>query len=370
MFVENPEVTLEEEGHGFPEGAGRNGGIEWSITVNAQGDDGKQYWIDTGMVGYRNMNILLPSSGISEGADMGFMAVRWQPGKVVQPAGSAYKIADFPPVGAMTFQSHPENSITIERSKNQVAVSLGHSQFICKDDNTWHYLVEDPEKGIKAELVHAGVGFPMWYHNKKKLEAYTTHSIGGGYFWPGTVEGTLTIEGREVRIHGKGGRQRYYAKDYCSDEVGGWHDWTWFHFDEVFGCLDEMKRSKHKVMSLHLIDENQFLPDGSFNIEHHDWAYLRELGVFIPTRYKVTVETEAGFLEMAADVVGTYCWAVTEVPDSPFAMLDFDKLDGTFTYNDGRKRTLTNGRGGTVIRQWRPYPNIYDWFIPEITGAK
>ena len=77
MFVENPEVTLEEEGHGFPEGAGRNGGIEWSITVNAQGDDGRQYWIDTGMMGYRSMNILLPSSGISEGADMGFMAVRW-----------------------------------------------------------------------------------------------------------------------------------------------------------------------------------------------------------------------------------------------------------------------------------------------------
>ena len=370
MFVENPEVTLDEEGHGFPEGAGRNGGIEWSITVNAQGDDGRQYWIDTGMVGYRNMNLLFPSGGDSQGADMGFMAVRWQPGKVVPAAGSAYKIADFPPVGAMTFQGHPEDSITIERSKNQVVVSLGHSQFVCKDDNTWHYRVEDEEKGIKAEFVHAGVGFPMWYHDKKKLEAYTPHSIGGGYFWPGTVEGTLTIEGREIRISGKGGRQRYYAKDYCSDEVGGWHDWTWFHFDELFGCLDEMKRSKHKVMSLHLIDENHFLPDGSFDIEHHDWAYLRELGVFIPTRYKVTVETEAGFLEMTADVVGTYCWGVTEVPDSPFAMLDFDKLDGTFTYKDGRKRTLTNGRGGTVIRQWRPYPNIYDWFIPEITGAK
>ena len=47
---------------------------------------------------------------------------------------------------------------------------------------------------------------------------------------------------------------------------------------------------------------------------------------------------------------------------APFAMLDQDNLRGTFTYKDGRKRTLTNGVGGNMVRQWRPYPS----FIPDI----
>jgi len=45
-------------------------------------------------------------------------------------------------------------------------------------------------------------------------------------------------------------------------------------------------------------------------------------------------------------------------PDSPTTLLDWDKVDGTFTYRDGRTRTLTNGLGGTLIRQWKPYPSV------------
>jgi hypothetical protein len=171
------------------------------------------------------------------------------------------------------------------------------------------------------------------------------------------------MDGREIKIKGKGARQRYYASDYSSEEVAAWHDWPWFHFDEVFGCLDDMKMTKHKVMGIYLADEKQYFSDGDFDIEHQDWAYLPQLGAFIPTRFKMTIEMEAGVLEVTADTVGTYVWATTEPPDSPFAMLDWDNLKGAFTYKDGRKRTLTNGRGGSMIRQWRPYPS----FIPVIT---
>jgi hypothetical protein len=37
--------------------------------------------------------------------------------------------------------------------------------------------------------------------------------------------------------------------------------------------------------------------------------------------------------------------------------LDWEDIVGTFTYKDGRKKELTNGFGGTLIRQWRPYPS-------------
>jgi hypothetical protein len=144
----------------------------------------------------------------------------------------------------------------------------------------------------------------------------------------------------------------------------------WFHFDEMFGCVDEMKYSKFKLMSLYLNDEKQYTQDGNFNIEHYDWAYVRPpFGVFIPTRYKLTLEVEAGVLEIEADVVGYHVWSYTgEVPDAPTANLYFDSdtVFGTFTYKDGRKKTLTNGRAGTLIRVWKPYPN----FIPQLTGVE
>ena len=47
-----------------------------------------------------------------------------------------------------------------------------------------------------------------------------------------------------------------------------------------------------------------------------------------------------------------------QVPDNPIATLIFDKVEGTFTHNDGTVRTLTGGRGTMSVRQWHQYPNI------------
>ena len=74
--------------------------------------------------------------------------------------------------------------------------------------------------------------------------------------------------GGTSKLKGKGARQRYYAQTYSSEEVAAWHDWPCFHFDELFGCLDEMKMTGHKVMGIYLVDEKQYFSDGSFDIEH------------------------------------------------------------------------------------------------------
>lgn len=370
MVIENPEVTLEQDGDGIPEGAGK-GGIEWTYLVNVQGDDGIQYCIDCHMASYRDLNVLFPALGIPQAADVSVLSIRHGKGKVVQPPGKPYKITDFTQVAATAFQHSPFGALTIKKSKGRVAVDLGAAHLICKDDLTWHLSVEDKEKGIKVELIHHGVGLPTWYSDTGKLQEWSSHNIAYGYFWSGFVEGTLTIEGRKVGIKGKGVRQRCLMADTCPGETGGWHDWMWFHFDEMFGCLDELKYSKFKIVSLYLTNEKHNFPSGSFNIEHQDWTYDRQLGFFIPMRYKVTIETDAGVLHMSAKVKGYFSWGVTgEVPDAPFVSLDWEKLEGTFTYKDGRKKKLTNGVGGTLIRQWKPYPNVYEWFIPEIAEAK
>ena len=55
-----------------------------------------------------------------------------------------------------------------------------------------------------------------------------------------------------------------------------------------------------------------------FKIEHHDWAYLASSGVFIPTRYTVTIETDAGVLKVGANVVSAFAASrIRDVSDSP-----------------------------------------------------
>jgi hypothetical protein len=346
LIVDNPEVTMDIEGRGLPADAREAAFLDWLCSFVAFGDDGKTYWFGCS-----------PLVLACENKDLWHVEASWETGRVVQLPGSVYKLADFPPVGVIGQRVYPGGSLTIEPSDNQVAVVLGDFRVICKDGKTWHYTIDDKENGIKAEFVHTGAGFPTWY-GKETPSALTQHSLAYGYNWSGTIEGVLTIQGRAVNIKGKGIRERYIAVDSSAAEIGAWEDWMWFHFDEAFGSLYEMKLG-NKDMSLNLAEGNLYFPSGSFTIEHQEWAYLRALGGFIPTRYRVTLETVAGVLEMIANVVGATVWGVTgKAPSMPVATLNWDKLEGSFTYKDGRKLALTNGLGGVSIRQWKPYPDI------------
>lgn len=360
-----PEVTFNEEAHLIPEGGEGSGGIEWSISAHLIGDDGKPYWIDCSILSYPGLDLL---AGAVEPSDMTMLNVRDESnrGKVVQSRYTMYKIAKFPNSTPLVFRHYPLGSRKVARSEEQVTVELGVSKFVIKDDKSWHFTMDDKETGVKADLVHLGIGYPMWYNDQPKdkannevLRKYTPNSIGGGYFWPGPVEGTLTIDGKEIRVKGAGGRQRYYALNYSQDEVGGWHDWNWFHFDEMHGCLEEMKTTNYKVMSLYMHDKELYFPNGKFDIEHQDWALHTLLEAMVPTRYKQTIETDEGVLVITGDVIGSRVWASNKMPDCPFTMLDWENVHGVFTYNDGRKQTLTNGVAGNLIRQWRPYPSPY-----------
>lgn len=347
MIVNDPEVTLDWDGHWLPEDAREDAFLDWLCSFVAYGDDGKTYWF-----GCSPLVLAL------EKTDLWHIEASWDTGKVAELPGSMFKVADFPPVGVTGQQVFPAGSLTVKKSADRVEVTLGDVRVVCKDDKTWHYTIEDKEHGIRADFVHTGVGYPTWY-GKETPSALTPHSHAYGYNWSGTVEGVLTIAGRQIKFTGKGIRERYVAVDSSAAEIGGWEDWMWFHFDEAFGSLYEMKLGQ-KDMSLNLPEEKLYLPAGDFTIEHHDWAFLRALGGFIPTRYKVTMETEAGVLEFFANTVGATVWGVTgKAPSTPVATLNWDKLEGTFTYTDGRERTLTNGLGGVSIRQWKPYPDVF-----------
>ncbi len=345
--VSNPEVTLDDDGRGVPEEALETGFIHWLTLINARGDDGKQYFIE-----------VVPMTGIAEaGVDIWMLEVGSETGAVIENPGSVYKVADYPFTQSVR-NTFPSGTLTITRSDHEVAVDLPDFHLVCRDDKTWHYEVNDKQRHIKLEMVHHGVGYPTWY-GKEKPKYLTAHSVAYGYNWVGRIEGTLTIEGRTVALTGAALRERYVAVDTCAAEIGGWEDWMWFHFDETFGSFYEMKFAGVKEMSVNILDGEQFYPVGDFEIEHHEWAYHPRLGAFVPTRYNIRPEVETGVLEMCGDIVESKLWGMRgEVPDTPLYTHNFGKLDGRFTYRDGRTIPLTNGVGGGCVRLWKPYPGI------------
>ena len=347
MYVSNPEVTLKEDGHGFPEEARDTAQLDWTVTVSARGDDGNHYWFHVGAMSLREA---------WGDRDIWAMSVRSTPGEVVQPAGSVHRVAAFPTGISSDWHIEPRGALKATTLDDRVTVEMGGFNLVCRADKTWSYDVTDSAAEIGGTWVHRGNGFPTWY-GKDVPQRYTPHSIAYGYVWAGAVDGVLRVRDREVGIHGAGVRGRYYAIDTCPDEVGGWHDWVWFHFDEASGSLDEMKVSRNKDGSVYLTLDELYLPTTDFEIRHYDWAYLASSAAFIPTRYEISVRTVAGVLELKSTVVGAdSATGIREVPDSPSIILDWGRVEGTFTYNDGRTKSLTNGLGGAWTRQWRPYP--------------
>ena len=76
----------------------------------------------------------------------------------------------------------------------------------------------------KADLYHRAHGFPLWY-GREKPSLLTQHSITYGYNWSGDVDGTIWLDGKEIKVKGTGQRERYVAVDSSAAELGGWEDW-------------------------------------------------------------------------------------------------------------------------------------------------
>ena len=89
-------------------------------------------------------------------------------------------------------------------------------------------------------------------------------------------------------------------------------------------------------MSFYFVDgDKQYYPGVELEIIHSDWAYLKQVGVFAPTHYKVIGRTDAGTLEFDADVAGGFLAGSTgKVPDAPVFSLYWDNVVGKFTYED------------------------------------
>jgi hypothetical protein len=86
-----------------------------ALVASVRGGDGNHYWFNIGAMSLRE------SWG---NVDFWAMSIRSTRGTVVQPAGSVYKVADFPDGIATDWHFQPRGALTATKSADQVAVCL------------------------------------------------------------------------------------------------------------------------------------------------------------------------------------------------------------------------------------------------------
>jgi len=377
MIVENPEVTIEEDAHLLPEDATEHAFMDWGLMSHLKDAEGKDYWLDVGVAKFNKLGTFGAMPFGKAPMDMWNFGIRTHKGRVYTPAGTIYKVADFADVTSTSYHPFPGGTLEITRDdvNNKVVVEIDEFRLVCDlNDHTWRITCYDEALDVRADLTHYGEGYPMWY-GKEKIHVYVDHMRAQGYNWAGRVEGALTIKGEKIPVKGFAGRERFYCPDQSNVEAGGWCDLVMFYFNELQGNLCEMKLSQDKDLSLYLFDEEQYFMSGEFNIEHDDWAYLPQIASFIPTTYKITAAVEAGNLEILGKVCGCKCLTQGEnlQVDVPNLMLDMDYVEGSFTYQDGRKRVLTGGYCNSNVVLWKTFPSTILSFgttDKQVTGLK
>lgn len=362
MKIENPKVTLADEARNGVKEEVRSGFLDWLFAFSVVGDDGEEYDIGGSIL---SMNL--------EKLDLATFALAKGFGQTRQLKQSIYRLGEYPGALMQRFFPHPQGTLKIEKREHSVLVSAGPQYIVeCFDNGEWHFLLNSLDGEFSADLWHRAYGFPLWY-GREKPSYLTQHSITYGYNWAGEVDGKIVYKGKRILVKGKGQRERYVAVDSSAAELGGWEDWGFFAFDELHSSLYDMRLGM-KDFAIYDLESKAYYPEGEMVIEHEDWAFVRELDGFVPTVYKVTIKTSDGIYRVRAHVGNVRTWGVTyKVPDNPVGTLHYDKVEGSFTYNDGRIKILHNGRGIMSIRQWHEYPRILPrelYSDEEKTGEK
>lgn len=360
--IKNPKVTLSDEARNGVVEEVRSGFLDWLFEFSVQGEDGELYSIGGSILSLALEKIDLVTIGFSKGK-----------GKIRQLKNSIYKVADFPGSIFQKFYRNQQGTLTIEKREHSVFVTCGEQYNVeCFDDARWHIVIDTLDGEFKADLLHQGYGCPLWY-GRDQPSYLTQHSVTYGYNWAGSVEGEFIYQKKTIKVKGFGQRERYVAVDSSAAELGGWEDWGFFAFNEIHSSMYDMRLGM-KDFAIYDIENEKYYPEGKMEINHEDWAFLRELDGFFPAIYNIQIEVEDGIYEIRAKVCNARTWGVTfKVPDNPVATLTFDQVEGKFTHKNGTCRNLTGGRGAMSIRQWHAYPNILPrelYSDEEKTGEK
>lgn len=347
MKIDHPNVTLADEARNTVREEVKSGFLDWLFEFNVMGDDGEQYALGGSIL-----------SMALEQMDLVTMCCAKGTGRACQLKNSIYKVGRYPGAQLNKFYKNPQGTLQIEQKDCSVLIRCGNEYAVeCFDNGVWHIMMDTLDGEFRADLYHRAHGFPLWY-GRETPSYLTPHSITYGYNWAGDAEGEFVYKGKKVKVRGTGQRERYTAVDSSAAELGGWEDWGYITFNEIHSSMYDMRLGM-KDFAIYDLQSKIYYPEGEMEISHEDWTFVREYDGFIPSIYHIAIKVNDGVYNVTAHTGNVRTWGVThKVPDYPVATLIFDKVEGSFTQNDGTVRTLTGGRGSMSVRQWHAYPNI------------
>jgi len=347
MKIKNPKVTLNDDARTYGKDRHERGFLDWLFTSVVTGDDGELYEVGGSILSMNKEQIDLVTLNLAKGK-----------GCSHQLPNSVYRIGKYPGQIYKNRIANPAGTLEIQKQEHSVVVTCGkYYRVECFDNGVWHFTMDSSDGEFSCDLTHTAYGYPLWY-GREKPSALTAHSVTYGYNWAGDVSGSFTYKGKTVHVNGNGQRERYVAVDSCAAELGGWEDWGFITFNEIHSSMYDM-RLGIKDFSVYDRENGKHYAEGEMKLTHENWMFIRELDGFVPENYRISIKVSDGIYEVTAHTCNVRTWGVTfKVPDMPVATLVFDKVEGTFTYNDGTKKVLTGGNGEMSIRQWHSYPNI------------
>ena len=359
MKINNPQVTLADDARIGVKEEVRQGFLDWLMRFDVLGDDGEQYSLGGSIL-----------SMAVEKLDLVTLSVDHGQGSIRQLRNSIYKVGKFPGEMVKTrFFPNPQGTLKIEECGDHIVVKCGPQYTVeCYENNSWHLMVDTCDGEYHADLWHRPEGLPLWY-GRETPSPLTQHSITYGYNWAAPVDGTIWLQGKEIKVKGFGIRERYVAVDSSAAELGAWEDWGFIAFNEVHSSMYDMRAGMKDYSLYDLTTGKHYTSNGNLKggdrdvteleFIHEDWVFVREVDGFIPSTYRVLIKTEDGTYEMVAKAANVSPWGVTfKVPDNPVATITYKDVEGRFVANDGSVRELTGGCGCMSIRQWHQYPNI------------
>lgn len=261
-----------------------------------------------------------------------------------------------------------DSPIEFQIDQEQVVVNVGDLTAICTPEKR---RLVSKNASVSADLVFTPRALPFYWGNQQGgLCAVTESTRVSGVETLSDVKGAMTVNGEKIEVEGRGLFERVWFQQLGFFEIRVMN-WIFANFDQlyVYLCHCESDDSKggpfhFETGDVYLMLEGEMLVANRFEFEPQSWVFAEEFRRFIPLEQTVKVKTDKGNLTMNLKLANYIqliqnmrleTMTMKNIPG--WAVLFYDApiaIEGEFTYKDGKKVKLTNGRGVNELIRLSP----------------
>lgn len=297
------------------------------------GDDGKDYFLIFSLAHMGNGSDLIKLEISTESL--------WL---FTTPSSSIIQQGEKPEISIGGFK--PVGSLKVRQSESSVTAYCDEFETILTPPTfVFRYKGSDVSLDINVK----SMGVPFWYSKRNENGARITPStVCWGHELFGEGEGSITIGNTKIHVKGPCVNEHVIVDPINWLEYG-WHNWAWFVFDEMYGLVQETQHAQSfQVGGIFLRDTQEYLEVRKLNIENTKWAFSQVLQQNFPVASKIRAYTDEGILLIVGEAVRSQPWGrVNKYSlNTKMCATEMEMVwHGSFSYNDGRKIKLNNGKG-------------------------